>query len=757
MQFNFLAATAGRRRYWLAGVCFAAAAGLAGQSFRAGSILETTAHVGGSEAERVEQQLAQQFRSSFTHRAILVIQGQPPPQSKEGEAALLEIVTGLRRDPGVAATFCYLDWNDAVFLGRGGGTFIIIGLSGNDAEVDTSIPRLRQRAQVLGNQMHSRFPGLKIELTGETPLNFDLRTVSSDDVRMAEGRVLPIILVLLLATFASLVAALLPLAVGLLAMLMTLGAAALLGRWLHLSILIQNIATMLGLGLGIDYALLMVSRFREALAVGETASIASRIAASFAGRTLLISAATVAIGFAALLIVPISDVRSIGVAGILVAGACALLANWVLPVMLELLGTRIEAGRLPFLSWANPNSIRAQERWRTWTRLVTAKPWIALIFSVSPLLFLASQAPQLTPGLPRIDWLPRGAESVRALHSLENMQRAQIVEALPVILELPPGSEVTTYSGFTATRLLATHLAADRRADRVISLPGLLGRNLGPSFLPLLPAETRRNFLRQDGRATLFEVLPASRASSADLAGWVRDLRGQNVGDLTGVAGATIRVGGIDAFNTEYDDTVKMYLPRVVAVILGGTLIALLAGFRSITVAVKAIALNLLSVGAALGALVLVFQDGHGSALFGVDGGTGTVFSLVPIVTFAVVFGLSMDYEVFLVARVLEARRGGYPEIDAIVEGVAKTGGLITSAAAIMVVVFAGFAFGNVLVVKMLGFALAVAVIIDATIVRMVIGPALLRICGAWNWWPWGLATMNTSISARSSSKRTPP
>ena len=176
------------------------------------------------------------------------------------------------------------------------------------------------------------------------------------------------------------------------------------------------------------------------------------------------------------------------------------------------------------------------------------------------------------------------------------------------------------------------------------------------------------------------------------------------------------------------------------AVILAGTLLALFAGFRSIAVAVKAIVLNLLSVGAALGALVLVFQEGHGSALFGIDGGTGTVFSLVPIVTFAVVFGLSMDYEVFLVARVLEARRSGFSEIDAIAEGVAKTGGLITSAAAIMVVVFAGFAFGDVLVVKMLGFALAVAVIIDATIVRMMIGPALLRVCGACNWWPWGLA-----------------
>jgi putative drug exporter of the RND superfamily len=742
MQSNFLGAADQHRRYGLAGICCLAALVLAWQSFGAGSHLETTAHVEGSEAERVEQQLAQQFQSSFTHRAILVIQGLPSPQSKAGEAALLEIVTALRQDPGVAGTFCYLDWSDDFFLGRGGGTFIIIGLSGGGAEVDASIPRMRQRAQALSDQMRSRFSGLKFELTGETPVNFDLRKISSDDVRIVESRVLPIVLVLLLVTFASLVAALLPLAVGLLAMLMTLGAAALLGRWWHLSILIQNISTMLGLGLGIDYALLMVSRFREALAAGETTSAASRTAARFAGRTLLVSAATVAIGFAALLLVPISDVRSIGVAGILVAGACMLLANWVLPVMLQLLGPRIEAGRLPFLRWANPNSFRAQERWRAWTRFVIARPWMAIILAASPLLFLASQVPQLTLGLPRVEWLRSGAESIRALHSLENMQRREIVEALPVILELPPGSEVTTYSGFTATRLLATRLAADRRADRVISLPGLLGRGLGPSFLPLLPAETRRNFLSQDGLATLLEVLPAAAASQSELGGWVRDLRGENIGELTGVTGAAIRVGGIDAFNEEYDGAIRRHLPRVMAVILAGTLLALFAGFRSIAVAVKAIVLNLLSVGAALGALVLVFQEGHGSALFGIDGGTGIVFSLVPIVTFAVVFGLSMDYEVFLVARVLEARRNGFSEIDAIVEGVAKTGGLITSAAAIMVVVFAGFAFGNVLVVKMLGFALAVAVIIDATIVRMMIGPALLRVCGAWNWWPWGLTRL---------------
>jgi RND superfamily putative drug exporter len=754
MQSKFLAAIHRNRQFWLAGMGCMVVLPLVMQSLRVEGRLETTAHVEGSEAEGVDQQLAQQFQSTFVRRAILVIRGLPRPDSAEGRQALLEIDSAIKKEAGVSGTFSYLDWSDPIFLGLGGGTFIIIGLSGANDLVDATIPRLRVRAQNLLKQLRDRYPALKFELTGETPINFDLRRVSSEDVRRAENRVVPVVLVLLLITFASLVAALLPLAVGFLAMSMTLGAAALLSRWWHLSILMQNIATMLGLGIGIDYALLMVSRFREARAAGQSASEASQAAARHAGRTLLVSASTVAIGFAALLIIPVSDVRSIGVAGLLVAGACVLLANLILPAILSLLGGRIDTGRLEWLKRANPDSPRARERWRAWTHIVTARPWAALLLAGGPLLFLASQALHLAPGLPRSDWLPRGAESVLALHSLDKMGRSDVVQTLHVILELPPGAQITTYAGWNATRLLTDRLAGDKRADRVISLPNLVGRGLGPSFLPLLPAETRRNFLRSDGRATLLELLPSPEVSTNELSRWVRELRGANLPEITELPGASIRVGGIAAFNEDYDSVLRDLLPRVIALVLGGTLLALLIGFRSFLVPLKAIALNLLSVAAALGALVLVFQDGHGSGLLGVTGGaTGAVFSTVPIVAFAIVFGLSMDYEVFLVARVLEARRSGLTEIHAIAEGVAKTGGLITSAAAIMVVVFVAFTFGEVLVIKMVGFTLAVAVLIDATLVRMVIGPALLRLGGDWNWWPWGLADAGVG-AARVASKR---
>jgi RND superfamily putative drug exporter len=240
-------------------------------------------------------------------------------------------------------------------------------------------------------------------------------------------------------------------------------------------------------------------------------------------------------------------------------------------------------------------------------------------------------------------------------------------------------------------------------------------------------------------------VLPKTSVSLRDQVDWVRELRRTGATALTGVSGSTLLVGGIPALNADYQTIVSRHLVTVTALVVVGTLLALLRGFRALFAAVKAIVLNLFSVAASFGALVLVFQDGHGSALVGVAGGTGSVFPLVPIVTFAIVFGLSMDYEVFLVARVLEARRSGLSEVDAIPEGLARTAGLITSAAAIMIVVFAAFTFGNFMVVKMIGFTLAVAVLLDATLVRMVIGPALLRIAGDWNWWPGGLASIPNS------------
>lgn len=734
------------RRFWVPGLVLVAVIALLPFSFHAERHLETATRVEGGEAENVQQELSTRFHSPFVDRVVLVIQGLPPANSEEGEQALATIVARLRDEPGVSGVVSYIELRDPIFLGKGGGTFVLVGLSPAEGPIESLVPKLHELASSLANQLRSRYPGIKLELTGEIPLNFDIRKASADDVHRGESLVIPATLALLLVAFGSMVAALIPLAVGQLAIAMTLAITGLLAQRFHLSILVQNLATMLGLGLGIDYALLMVSRFREAISSGHPGSVASVMAARQAGHTLLISASTVAIGFLALLTVPISEIRSIGVAGFLVAGFSVLLTNTLVPAVLAWLGPRINAGRMPFTPTLDAQrATRTGTRWRKWGNVIVAHPWLALFLAGAPLLLLAWQATRLDTSLPKGDWLPESAESVHALHTLEHMDRSGVVYSMRILVELPTNSQdsfAQTDAAWNALDRLTKRLASDPRCARVISVTTIAEGNR--SSLTNLPRETRRTFLSSDGRAALLEVLPATSVSLRDQVDWVRQLRRTDAAALTGVPGLTLQIGGIPALNADYQSIVRHRFPSVMAMVVAGTLLALLAGFRSLFAAVKAIALNLLSVAASFGALVLVFQDGHGSSLLGVPGGTGSVFPLVPIVAFAIVFGLSMDYEVFLVARVLEARRSGLSEVEAIPEGLATTAGLITSAAAIMIVVFAAFTFGNFLVVKMIGFTLAVAVLIDATLVRIVIGPALLRMAGNWNWWPGGLSTAST-------------
>ena len=734
---------AARRRFWLAMTGFFMALALLPFSYKVERRLETAVHIKGGESEKVDRELAQRFQSSYAHRLVLVITGIPDPDSAESADAMSFLTSSLKSVPGVSGAVSSVDWPDPLFTGDNGGALIIVGFEPHDETFEALVPKLRARADWMEDQLRTKYPDIKLEITGETPLNFDLRKVSADDVRHAEERAMPVTLLLLLLAFGSLVAALLPLGIGMLSISMALGAAALLAQYLHLSILVQNLATMLGLGLGIDYALLMVSRFREALAEGYDHGDAADIAAGQAGRTLIISATTVAIGFSSLLILPISELRSIGIAGLLVTVLSVILCTFILPWVLGLLGHRINAARVRLPDrWLKPRHDlgAASKRWLRWGSIITRRPWTALLVAGVPLLILAYQARRISPGIPDRDALPAAAESVQALHALQHMGRSGIVESLRVVVEFPPQSPPLSPAGWVGVSQLTRHFQSDPRAQEVLSLPTLTGMSDTASEVDNVPESIRESFLRSDGQATLIELLPTAAISHNEEIRWVREVRSSDVAAITGVPGAVLRVGGVPALDADYDSVVHKWLPRVIVSVVLGSLLALLIGLRSLFAAVKAILLNLLSVGASFGALVVVFQEGHGSKLFGLAEPTGNVYPIVPILSFAIVFGLSMDYEVFLVARVLEERRRGLSERSAVVEGLARTAGLITSAAAIMIAVFTAFTLGDFLVVQMLGFTLAVAVFIDATVVRMIVGPALLQLAGDWNWWPLGLS-----------------
>ena len=698
--------------------------------------LEVAARMPSGQGEEVRMDLEDRFRSPFTNRVLLVADHLPVLGEPGGRPALEKIVDAVRRVPGVAGTLSPLDTNDPLFRGRTGGFLIVVGLDAGEQPVETLLPGLRKATDSLLRDLRGTYPDAWLGWTGEAPLNFDLRIASTADARSAELRVLPFTLLFLLLAFGSVVAAVLPISVGILSIALSMGVAALIARYFTLSILIQSLASMIGLGLGIDYALLTVSRFREALVAGRNAKSAAVEATRHAGWTILLSAFPVSIAFAALLTIPLSELRSVGFAGLTVTVFSLLLSVTLLPAVLSMLGRRLDALRIR--RKRPTDSARGSEAWRRWGRRVIERPVLALVVTSAPLLLLALQTRRLDTEMPKGDWLPKGSESVHAYHLLESMGRANIIHSLRVVLDFPKGVSIESPDGWEAARRLFERLRVDPRVERVQSLPGLtiLDRPDGLKFLPLVPPAVRRTLAAADGSSTLYEVVPKENVDPRDQVTFARELRKWNAQKETGLAGTRIRVGGRPGFEADYEDTVREHFRDVVLIVVGCTFMALFAGFRSLLVAVKAVILNLLSVGAAFGALVLVFQEGHFASWVGLAEPTGSVFPIIPVLVFCIVFGLSMDYEVILVTRVAEARRSGLDESSAIVEGLARTATVITSAAAIMVVVFTGFALGAFLPIKMLGFALSVAVLIDAVAVRMVIGPALLRLAGRWNWWP---------------------
>lgn len=738
-----------RRRGVVAFVWIVASLTILPAAHRIESRLRVAARVDGSESATVEEQLSQRFHSPFAHSVVLVATGIPSPVDEPGAGTLRALVDSVRAAPGVTRVFSYLDGRDPLFMGaaahRSEGTILVVGVDERRAP-DLLLDSLRRATARIAATMRPSYPAVALRWTGEVALNTDLRRVSAHGARRAESRALPMTFALLLVAFGAVAAAVLPVIGALLSIGLTLGIAALVAMHWSLSILLQNVVSMIGLGLGIDYSLLMVQRFRQ-MAIGPSrigdarqqkahSQDCAAEALRTAGPTILLSGTAVAIGFSALAVVPVNELRSVAVGGLIVTIVSMLLATTLLPGALAALGHRVDIGRLPLVAW------RADVDWNRWAAFVTRNPGRVLVVAGLPIALLAWQARRLDTVEPRSDWLPRQVESAVALHSLETMGRSAVVQTMRLTMELPPGTSAVDDSGWTATARLARRLVADSAVDRVRSLPGLLAPLAGtlPRDLLLaeLPDEVRRSFVSRDGRLALLEVVPREGTSPAELASLVRRVRAAKPPLVTTTGRARIRVGGLPALNIDYEEAVagRRRFTQVVALVIVATFAVLAIGFRSVLVPLKAIVLNLVAVAGAFGTVKLVFQDGYGASLLGLSGPLGGIFPAIPVLVFCVVFGLSMDYEVFLVARVREARARGRGERGAIADGLAHTGRLITSAAAIMIVVFGAFMAGDFLLMKMLGFALAVSVLLDATVMRLAVSPALLALAGRWNWWP---------------------
>lgn len=720
----------------------AACAALLPFAQRAEEALDVSARIEGSESAIVESVLATRFESPFARNALLVLTGLPAPNTEAGREVLREVLAAVASEPHVTRTFSYLDTADALFLGAG-GSFVIVGFDPGTSSVDTVVLSLRASTARVAARLTRSYPRAALKWTGEPILNFDIRRASSAEVRAAERRTLPLTLALLLLAFGAFSAALLPVAAGALAIILALGAAALVAHVMPLAVTLQSIVSMLGFGLGIDYALLTVSRFRESMRNGRTAEEAAEDAARHAGGTVALSGAAVGIGFLGLLVIPLGEMRSIALGGLFVVAVSVLLATTLLPGLLAWLGARVGAGWWESRHFAQLTA----DPWRRWGAFVSAHPVVVLAVAGVPTILLALEARRLDTGFPP-DGLPPAMESTLALRELQAMERSGLIQGIRVVLEFPEETSALSAEGWMATRRLGERISADPRVAHVRSLRTYAGARADDlAFISLLPAFLKRCYLSGEGDAALLEVIPREAALPGELSRFVRELRATEAARWAELPGVRLRVGGVPAFNADYENALAGRSAAAIALVISGTFMALLLGFRSLLVPIKAVALNLLSVAAAFGAVVLVFQDGHGAGWLGLARPAACVFPAVPIVVFCIVFGLSMDYEVFLVARLAEARRAGWSDAAGLAEALARTG-VITSAAAIMVAVFGAFALGDFLLIKMLGFALALAVLIDATVIRVALGPALLCLAGRWNWWPGLIGRQVAAVSA---------
>ncbi|MBM3273750.1 MAG: MMPL family transporter, partial [Candidatus Sericytochromatia bacterium] len=599
----------------------------------------------------------------------------------------------------------------------------LVGLKATTSrDAERAVPAVRAALAPIRDQ------GMKLALTGRGPMVVDMNILSERDTAVAEGRVLPLTLLILLIAFGSLVAAGLPLLLGVASTILTLGIVYFIGQVTPLSTLVQTVTTMVGLGIGIDYSLILVKRFRE------TGSLREAMAGG--GPAIAWSGVTVLIGFGSLLFTPLLETRSLGVGGIVVVLVSLAAGLTLLPALLAVLGSRVDAG-----SWLSRPAAKekAARAWDAWARRIMANPVPALIAGTAILLAMGFPALSMKQGFPSGKWLPIEMESVQGFEALEKMGHGQLHAPIDVVVRSTGGPVLSTVH-LADLKALGDKLSADPRVRHVRSPLHLVeGMSLAQAYLlyaDLDKAIARypaiaEFFLSRDRTAALFTVIPSDAASLGDIQALTRE-----VATWTPGKGLTQSVGGFGAYYNDFDDAMAWTYPRVFAFVIVATFLVLFAAFRSLLVPIKAIAMNLLSVGAGYGVVVLMFQHGAGAGLVGLDRPLGAIPAVVPILLFCLLFGLSMDYEVFLLTRIREIFDATGDNREAVARGLAVTGGMITSAALIMAIVFGAFAFAQLAIVKMLGVGLAVAVLVDATVIRALLVPALMRLAGDRNWYP---------------------
>ncbi len=573
---------------------------------------------------------------------------------------------------------------------------------------------------------------LEVLPVGNIPLNHDFTEVTRTDLRRAELVILPVVVILLLLVFGSVVAALLPLAVGALSMAGAIAGTLLMARYTSVSVYAPNIVTMIGLGVAIDYSLFIVSRFREEIRVYEGPDALARTMAT-AGRAVLFSGLTVAIGLLGMVFLGLGNIGSIGWAGTVVVSLAVLYALTLLPALLAVIGPRVNSLRLPFIH--PERSARGRGLWHGVAVTVMRHPWAVFVSVSALLLLLGLPFLHLRVGSGDVNALPPEAASRRGDAALREHFPGGDTNRVLVVVRYADGSPLT------AERVgglydLSRWLAKRPHVGRVESLVDLdpsvtreQYQQLATAPAGMLPPGVDQ-VLRQTvgGRLALLVVSTPLKPSSEEARALVEEIRASHPS-----VGGEVLVTGQTAFDLDIIDLVTRHAPLTVGLVMLATYLVLFLLLGSVLLPLKAVVMNLLSISASYGALVWIFQEGHLSSWLNFT--PGPIQTATPLIMFCFVFGLSMDYEVLLLSRVREEYERTGHTTRAVADALESTGRLITGAAAIMAAVFFGFATAGSVIIQAVGVGIGLAVVIDATIVRALLVPATMRLMGRWNWW----------------------
>ncbi|HZP56977.1 MAG TPA: MMPL family transporter [Dehalococcoidia bacterium] len=690
--------------------------------FAAGSTrVDDSQQIHGSESQRAHT-LLEQLRGPAPATETVVVQSNDgatvdDPAYRSFVTALTEKLRAL--DGSVASAQSFWDTHDPAMVSSDRKeTIIAVGLTGKMEDAEKTVRPLLDTVKEAGGGQ------FRVLTAGDGSITRDLNHTAEKDLAKGEMVGIPAAIIILVFVFGAAVAAGVPVVLGLLGIALAVGLTAVISQVVKVNSVTTNMITMIGLAVGIDYTLFIVERFREERARGAAKIDAISTAADTAGRAVLFSGITVMIALAGLFIVPSSIFHALSIGALTAVIAAVALAMTLLPAVLSLLDRKLDWLRLP-----GRKAARTHEEeggfWGRQTAIVMRHPLLSLVLAAGVLIAAAAPVATIKLGNPGLTQMPGKLQSVQAFKVLDRDFSAGRLSPTDIVVQ----GDITSAD----VQWGIARLRQSLNSDPAIGGTGALE-------------------VSEDGTLANLPVTINGDPSSNEAREMVQRIRNEHVPAAFRGIDAKVSVGGGSAETEDYISTMNTYLPIVMAFVLTLSFVLLTVVFRSLVIPVKAIVMNLLSVGAAYGLLVAVFQHGIGADLLGFQQ-TDIITAWLPVFLFTVLFGLSMDYHVFLLTRVQERYLHTRDNKAAVGYGLRSTAHIITGAAAIMMAVFAGFALGDQVELQQMGFGLAVAVFIDATIVRSILVPASMAMLGEWNWylpsWLRWLPTINVEGGAR--------